>query len=84
MKAPRPDVDLVVNTIEKIRPLLAGKPAEVQGAALADLLAMWLAGHIMPDDPEGTRELRETILAGHIDAVRELIPVNAKAMGLPE
>jgi len=59
------DVDRIVETI---RPLLAGKPPELQGAVLADLLAMFIAGH--------HPGLREEILTLHIAAVRELVPPN--------
>jgi hypothetical protein len=72
----------VERLVAKIKPLLAGKPPELQGAALADLLAIWLAGHIAPGDPARTREMREHLLAMHVDEVRELIPVNAKIMDL--
>jgi hypothetical protein len=58
-------VDRIVN---RIRPLLAGKPPELQGAVLADLLAMFLAGH--------HPGLREEILQLHIKAVRDLIGPN--------
>lgn len=50
--------------------LLAGKPAMVQGAALADLLATWIAGH-HPD-------LRDEVLALHLEYVNWLVEVNAK------
>jgi hypothetical protein len=50
-------------------PLLAGRGPFVQGAALADLVAMYLAGH--------APELREEVLALHVAAVRKLVPVNA-------
>ena len=60
------DVDALVDAI---RPLLAGKDPSLQGAALADLLAIYLGGY---PDPV----MREEIFAMHIDAVRELIPVN--------
>ena len=61
-----------------IMPLLAGKGASVQGAALADLLALWLAGHFIHGDPEQTKALREEILAMHIAIVRDLIEINYK------
>jgi hypothetical protein len=71
----------VERIIEQIRPvlfpLLAGKPPEIQGAVLADLTAIWLAGHF----PAITAQLRDLLLKHHIAAVRDLIPVNAKAMG---
>ena len=34
--------------VQRIRPLLAGRAAQMQGAVLADLLAIWIAGHIVP------------------------------------
>jgi hypothetical protein len=65
----------------RIREMLAGKPAAMQGAILADLLAMWLAGHVEDPDNEGLREL---VLAAHIEAVRALIPVNFKLFVEPQ
>jgi hypothetical protein len=47
---------------------LAGRGPAMQGAILADLLAMWLAGH--------PAEVRESILDLHLEAVRLLVPVN--------
>lgn len=55
---------------EAIKPLLAGHHPVIQGAALADLLAIWLAGH--------PPEFRQTLLDAHIEAVRDLIPINVK------
>lgn len=52
----------------------------VQGAVLADMLAMWLAGHSLIGDRKGTREMREGLLAEHIKHVRELIPQNEKML----
>jgi hypothetical protein len=76
----------VERLVEQIRPvlfpLLAGHPPEIQGAVLADLTAIWLAGHVQRDDPELTAKLREALLDLHITAVRELLPINAKAIGV--
>ena len=69
------DVDEVMRLIDTIRPLLAGKPAPVQGAALADLLATWLAGHYS-DTPALTAKLRATLLRNHNAMVRRLIHEN--------
>jgi hypothetical protein len=63
----------IVNRVEEIRPLLAGLGSEMQGGILADLVAMWLAGH-MADRPD----FREEILRHWLDAVRALIPVNER------
>ena len=63
------DVDRIV---EAIRPLLAGRPHEVQGAVLADLLAMWIAGH--------HPALRHEMLTMHVDMVRKLVAPNEAAL----
>ena len=58
--------------LDRIKPLLAGKPAELQGAVIADLAAIWLAGHrVAGDRAEGDR-MREDLLALHTEHVREL------------
>lgn len=48
--------------------LLAGEHPAVQGSALAELLAIWLAGH------QVQRETHEALLAMHIETVREFLP----------
>ena len=58
-----------------IMPFLAGKDPDVQGAALADLLALYLAGHVVRDDPRATRRLQEELLEAHLKAVWELVPI---------
>jgi len=64
----------VSEIVDEIKPILAGNPPEVQGAVIADLLAIWLVGH--------PPQIREEALAFHIDAVRELIEVeDALAFG---
>jgi hypothetical protein len=68
------DPRLVEPLVERIKPILAGNPGQIQGAVLADLLAIFLAGHAPP--------LREQILAIHLETVRRLIPVN-EAMIFP-
>lgn len=69
MTARRPTVPDVIALVEAIRPLMAGKHPSVQGAALAELLSLWLAGH--------PKEMREALWRAHNDRVSELIPVNA-------
>jgi hypothetical protein len=66
----------VLALVKEIRPLLAGRSAEVQGAALADLLAMYLAGHVQLGDPEATKRMRELALEMHIVGVKALIDIN--------
>jgi hypothetical protein len=62
--------------VDLIGPILHGQNPVIQGAALADLFAMWIAGHF---DTEGhTAELREQIIADWMHTVRRLIPVNER------
>jgi hypothetical protein len=49
---------------------LAGKGPDVQGAVLADLLSMWLAGH--------HPNMRDELLHFHIDKVRDLVPLSER------
>lgn len=72
-RSPRLDVKLVARVVGEIRPLLAGKPPEVQGAVLADLTAMWIAGHRSPGDREMQFAMREALLELHMEGVRDLI-----------
>jgi hypothetical protein len=66
----------VMALVKAIRPLLRGRAPEVQGATLADLLAMWLAGHVNANDPEDNDRIREQALQMHIEAVKGLIKLN--------
>jgi hypothetical protein len=77
------DVATTGALVDSIKQLLAGKPALMQGAALAELLATWLAAQMIENDPQATHELRETILQAHLDKVRELIPSIACLLGTP-
>ena len=53
----------------------------MQGAILADLLAIWLAGHQVEGDSDATRKLRADILATHLLGIEELTAVNAMILG---
>ena len=65
----------VVRLVEQIRPILAGQGPWCQGAVLADLVAIWLAGHTL-GDPKQDDELRANLLTVHIEMVKKLVPVN--------
>jgi hypothetical protein len=64
----------------KIAPLLANNEPEVQSAALADLTAMWLAGHFVNNDRAGTHKLRQLLLHEHIKLIQQLIPLNEQKL----
>ena len=69
--------------IERIRPILAGREPSVQSAVIADLLAIWLAGHFMPGEPAATRKMRASLQSEVLRLVDELMPLNAKRLGTP-
>lgn len=71
----------VPSLVERIKPILAGLEPELQGAVIADLLAIWLAGHHVAGDIDATREMRAELLANHCFHVRRLTDVNAHIMG---
>lgn len=69
-----PDPHDVRRSVDRIRPILAHIDPAIKSAVLADLLALWVAGH---QGPEGLIEsMREQLLADHIKLVRDLIPEN--------
>jgi hypothetical protein len=68
-----PEIREIIAIVERIRPLLAGRPPAVQGAVLAECLVAWLAGHKVTGDQSATRKLRAEVLAAHCSAVRQLI-----------
>jgi hypothetical protein len=58
--------------LDRIKPILANASVEMQGAVLADLTAIWIAGHrIEQSRAEGDR-FREELLELHAKHVREL------------
>lgn len=63
----------VLETVDRIKPLLTGRPREIQGAILAELLSLWLAGHW-----QGGDELIERMLTFHVAMVRKLLPTNIR------
>ncbi len=72
--------------VAEIGPLLHGLGPDLQSAILADLVALWLAGHVIFDPKDGplgverkqTDSTRELVLADWLDLVRDLVPVNEK------
>ena len=72
---------LVAERVARISPLLHGIGADAQGGVLADLVAMWLAGHVVPGDPALTAVMRDDMLALWVDTMRQLIGPNAEISG---
>jgi len=57
----------------EISGLLRGQSPQIQGATLADLAAIWLAGHVVVGNPDATAEMRREIFDLHCDAIWELV-----------
>jgi hypothetical protein len=70
--------DQVAEIVERVRPILAGNPSAVTGAALADLFAIWLVGHFDDRGPAETAELREELIDQWVKTARQLIEPNEK------
>jgi hypothetical protein len=71
------DAQLIAERIVAIAPLLHGL-GPAQGAVLADLVAMWLAGHMVPDSPgdPAADGLRAELFEHWQDSVWQLVEVN--------
>ena len=63
-------VDKVKMLTDRISPILHGHNPEIQGAVLAELLATWLAGHVVPGDRMQTILARQFIPRAHEDSSR--------------
>ena len=59
----------------RIKPLLAGQDPGAQGAALGELLALWLAGHY-----QYGQDCIERLLEQHVELVRRLYPTVARRL----
>ena len=53
--------------VEQIKPFLAGRLPPLQGVVIAELLAIWLAGH--------PPEMRKSLLRAQNDATRALVSI---------
>jgi hypothetical protein len=68
--------DEAIALADQIGPMLRGRGVEVQGGALADLVARWLSGMLIVGDADMTDTVREVSLKVFCSTVRKLIPVN--------
>jgi len=74
------EIQMLVHSIHE---LLKGRDPTLIGAVLADLLSLWLGGHIDLDSKNGTHRIRAELLRIHIRTVEQMIPLSAKEIGLP-
>jgi hypothetical protein len=60
---------------------LAGKGPEIQGAVLVQLLARFLAGHVVVGSLAQTKRIRELQLELISNAALDMVPIVAKEIG---
>jgi hypothetical protein len=65
------DVLITEQLVQRIRPILAGHPLQVQSAVLAELLSILLAGLSAPDG--NIVEARSEFLVGHVKLAYDLM-----------
>jgi hypothetical protein len=70
-----PDTVVAVELAQSIHPMLAGQPAPIIAAALADLVSLMIAGHYVDGSAVQTRKLREELLDEHVKVVKRMIPL---------
>lgn len=62
--------------LDRIGPILAGAPAELQGAVVNELTALWIARHRVENDRAAGDQVRAELLALHCRHVRELVEMH--------
>lgn len=65
----------------EIGPSFAKVPPDIVGATLADLLARWLACHVVQGSVAETIRLRRGLLAAHIQSVKTATEIKARMLG---
>jgi len=79
-KHPDAVLEEVERIVERIKPLLAGKPPNVQGLILADLTALWISHHLVATAKQDEQiALWGEILKMHTDKVWDLIVLYGEA-----
>jgi hypothetical protein len=73
-----------LSVAEQCYPILAGHGPTIQGAALCELVARHLAGHVVLGDAAATAEMRRNLLAAFIQTVEALVPVVDESVIQPE
>ena len=75
MSTAQEDADEALAIVERIRPILAGRGPEIQGAVMVELLSMYLAGYYMA----GQAGI-DLVLDHTIKTVRQMVPVNVEIL----
>ncbi|MBO0715830.1 MAG: hypothetical protein J2P55_00645 [Rhizobiales bacterium] len=72
---------LVDEILAVIEPMMVGRGPELQAYVLAELAAIFIAGH-KTDDQDSTELLRCAVYDQWISLVRNLVPIVAKQRGI--
>jgi hypothetical protein len=77
-QAEAPETDEAMALIEKASVLFAYKHPQLVGAALTDLMATWMSGHLVVDekgkeDAPATRRMREQVIKIQMRAVWQMV-----------
>jgi hypothetical protein len=67
----------VERLVRELGAVLHGRDPAVQSAVLADLLSMWLAGHVNFEDAAAAERHRTSLLLAHMTLVYDLVKPNA-------
>lgn len=73
--------DEAMRLADSIKPILANQESEIAGAALAELVSVWAAAHVVFGDAHETERLRHALLNDWVSAMRDLTARNAKVIG---
>lgn len=75
------EVEAMVKEAQRV---FAGKSRSAQGAALADLTAIWVTGHFLLGEDAKTRKLWQDLVTFQVNAIQELIEIYGKEKGIDE
>jgi hypothetical protein len=70
------ELELIAERVMHIRQLMQGLAPEIQGAIIADLLAIFLAGHRSMDGRD--EALRKQVLKDIVGTAKKLVPINVQ------
>jgi hypothetical protein len=76
-----PESRAIIRLSQKVARLFAGKDPAIVSGTLANLTSIWLAGFVVPDDPDQTADLRASLLEHHLCLITDLLEISSQASG---
>lgn len=68
----------IADLSERISSQLQGQNREVIGGVIADLMATFIAGHVVVGDEAATEQIRRRVLQSQIDVIWDLIDLHSR------